>query len=139
MSSPSLLPAEEQGGAGKINDIKQDAKDKKGTLTNLFKKSQELAAKAAAEPEIVELLDDSQEGDQMEDVTPSAPEDKEAEAQPTEEKATAMELTAPTAEQAEPATEDTSGDQVNILKFKFLNFGRSILVLNDSVALLSKS
>ena len=121
MSSPSLLPAEEQGGLGKVKfNEKQDSKDKKGTLTNLFKKSQELAAKAAAEPEVIELLDDSQEGDQQlqtagmpdTDVTPAAPEDKEAEAQPTEEKPDMMEVTEPAPEQAQPA-EDTSGDQVH--------------------------
>jgi hypothetical protein len=118
MSSSSLLPTEEQGGAGKIEFKKQDAKDKKGTLTNLFKKSQELAAKATAEPEIVELLDDSKEGDQqqlpangMDDVTPAAPEDKEAEAHPTEQKAEEMEIAEPAAQQAQPA-EETSDDQV---------------------------
>ncbi|KAL4533087.1 hypothetical protein Ndes2526A_g08538 [Nannochloris sp. 'desiccata'] len=113
MSSPSLLPADEQGGVGKLN-LKQDVKNKKGTLTNLFKKSQELATKAAAEPVIVELLD---EGNQqlpaecgMEDVTPAAPEDKEAETQHTEDEANTTKPTEPAAEQAQ-AAEDTSGDQ----------------------------
>lgn len=129
MSSPSLLPADEQGGVGKLN-LKQDVKNKKGTLTNLFKKSQELATKAAAEPVIVELLD---EGNQqlpaecgMEDVTPAAPEDKEAETQHTEDEANTTKPTEPAAEEAQ-AAEDTSGDQVN-LKILFNLFGRSSLV-----------
>ncbi len=117
MSSPSLLPVEEQGGVQ--IEKQQDAKDKKGTLTNLIKKSQELAAKAAAEPEVIELLDDSlPEGDQQQqlaggdDATPAAPEDKEAEAQPAEENDTNAEVIEPAAEQVEPA-EDNS-DQVNL-------------------------
>jgi hypothetical protein len=114
MSSAALLPAEEQGGVGKLNS-KQDVKDKKGTLTNLFKKSQELANKAAAESEVINLLD---EGDQqlpaecgMEDVTPVAPEDKEAEREPAEEEAKTTEVAEPAADQAQ-AAEDTSGEKV---------------------------
>jgi len=117
MSSAALLTAEEQGGVGKLNS-KQDVKDKKGTLTNLFKKSQELANKAAAEPEVVDLLDEGdQQGDQplpegMEDVTPVAPEDKEAEAEPAEEKDIITEAVEPAAEKAQ-AAEDTSVEKVN--------------------------
>ena len=110
MSSVPLHPANEQGGVGN-SKIASNGKDGKGTLTDLWKKKQENAEPATQEPEEIDLVSEAPETedphaeDAMVEVTPVAPEVKDA-AQSTEDD-TKMEVDNPAEDPVIPAAEAT--------------------------------
>ena len=114
MSSAPLLPAEPQGGVGKLKINSEIAKDGKGTLTGMWKKKEETTVKASDAPEEINLVDEAPEdvpaGGDAAQVTP-APATKPSEPAQPAEKDSEMEVDAPESEQPAPASE-TADDQV---------------------------